>query len=81
MGQLIIEVPQNINLRFSIKSAEIADQILRLARRPKKLETIKLDLPDLEDVDENEVLGIWSDREETAVEIARKVRENNRRIT
>ncbi len=81
MGQLIIEVPLNINLRLSIKSVEIANEILRLAKKPKKLETIKLDLPDLEDVDENEALGIWSDREEAADEIARKVREKNRRVT
>ena len=81
MGQLIIEVPQNINLRLSIKSVEIANEILRLARKPKKLETIKLSLPDLEDIDENEALGIWSDREEVADEIAREVRESNRRVT
>ncbi len=114
MGQLVIEVPQNINLKVRVKSAEIVDEILRLVKSPKrKLETIALDLSyDLEDIDENEVLGIWSDRkesgempaiipprrnslkedlaavvgiwadrEESAEEIARKVREANRRIT
>ncbi len=84
MGQLVIEVPQNINLKFSVKSAEIADEILRLVKNPKKkLQTITLDLPydDLDEIDENEVLGIWSDREEEADEIARRVREQNRRTT
>jgi len=114
MGQLVIKVPQNINLKISVKSAEIVDEILRLVKSPKKkLETITLDLPyDLEDVDENDaigiwtdreksgkmpavipprrnslkedgdaVLGIWADNEEEADEIARKVREANRRRT
>lgn len=81
MGQLIIEVPQNINIRLSIKSVAIADEILRLARKPKRFETLTLDLPDLEDVDADDALGIWSDREETADEIARKIREDNRRVT
>ncbi len=114
MGQLVIEVPQNINLKVSVKSVEIVDEILRLVKSPKrKLETITLDSPyDLEDIDENEangiwadrgesgklpaiipprrnslkedgdaVLGIWADNEEEADEIARKVREVNRKIT
>ena len=114
MGQLVIEVPQNINLKVSVKSAEIVDEILRLVKSPKKkLETITLDLPyDLEDVNENDaiviwadreesdkipaiipprrnslkedgdaVFGIWADNEEEADEIARKVREANRRTT
>ena len=114
MGQLVIEVPQNINLKVSVNSVEIVDEILRLVKKPKKtLETITLDLPyDLEDIDENEVLGIWSDREEfgetpaiipprrnslkedgdkvlgiwadreeSAEEIARKIREQNRKVT
>ena len=76
MGQLLIEVPQDINLKFTVKSAEIADEILRLVKNPKKkLETITLDLPyDLDDINANEAVGIWADREESAEEIARKIR-------
>ena len=114
MGQLVIEVPQNINLKVSVKSAEIVDEILRLVKSPKKkMNTLTLDLPyDLDDIDENEavgiwagreesgeipaiilprrnslkedgdkVLGIWADREDSAEEIARKIREQNRKIT
>jgi hypothetical protein len=83
MGQVTIEVPQNINIKVSVKSAEIVDEILRLVKNPKKkLETITLDLPyDLDDVDENDAIGIWADREESAEEIARKIREANRKIT
>ena len=60
MGQLVIEVPQNINLKVSAKSAEIVDEILRLVKSPKKkLATITSDLPyDLEDIDEYEAVGI-----------------------
>ncbi len=67
MGQLVIEVPQNINLKVSVKSAEIVDEILRLVKNPKKKpETITLNLPyDLEDIDENEAVGIRADREES----------------
>ncbi len=83
MGQLLIEIPQNINLKFSVKSAEIAEEILQIVKRPKKkLQTITLNLPyDLEDVDENEAVGIWADRKESAEEIARKIREANRKVT
>jgi hypothetical protein len=35
----------------------------------------------LDDVDENDAIGIWADREESAEEIARKIREANRKIT
>lgn len=67
MGQLVIEVPQNINLRINVKSAEIVDEILELVKKPrKKIETMTLDLPyDLDDVDENDAIGIWADREES----------------
>ncbi len=78
MGQLVIEVPQNINLKFSVKSAEIADEILRLVKKPKELKTIQLNYPyDMDDVDANEALGIWADRRETADEIARTIRDKN----
>lgn len=78
MGQLVIEVPQNINLKFSVQSVEVADEILRLVKKPKKLETIRLEYPyDLDDVDGGEAVGIWADREETADEIARAIRDKN----
>ena len=107
MGQLVIEVPQNINLKVCVKSAEIVDEILRLVKSLKrKLETIALDLADnadeneasviwadLEDSDEMPVVipprrnnlkedlaavvGIWADREESAEEIAHRIRDKN----
>ncbi|MGI8542475.1 MAG: hypothetical protein ACR2MD_03250 [Aridibacter sp.] len=107
MGQVIIDVPQNVNIKTTIESVEVADEILEIigkksnlpddfekktksdnkngefGKAKKNLETIILDLPydDLDKIDENEVLGIWADNVEEADEIARKVREQNRRTT
>ncbi|MBA3600746.1 MAG: hypothetical protein H0W45_05805 [Acidobacteria bacterium] len=78
MGQLVIEVPQNINLTFSVESVEVADEILRLVKKPKELKTFQLNYPyDMDDVDASEALGIWADRKETADEIARAIRDKN----
>jgi len=66
MGQVTIEIPQNVNLRFTVQSEEVADEILRLVKKPQKMQTITLDLPyNLEDIDENEAVGILADREES----------------
>ncbi len=97
MGQVIIDVPQNINFRTTIESVEVADEILEIIEKRKKtetkktkiskpkkiLQTVSLILPydDLDEIDENEAVGIWADREESADEIARRIRENNRKIT
>ncbi|MBA2607107.1 MAG: hypothetical protein M3521_03370 [Acidobacteriota bacterium] len=78
MGELIIEVPQNINLKFSVKSAEVVDEILRLVKKPRELKTIQVNYPyDMDEVDASEALGIWADRRETADEIARTIRDKN----
>ena len=78
MGQVVIEVPQNVNLRFTVKSVEVADEILRLVKSPKIIQTIKPNLPaDLDDIDGSKAVGIWADREDSADEIARKIRDRN----
>ncbi len=69
MGQVVIEVPQNINLKVSVKSAEIVDEILRLVKSPKKkLETIALDLPD-EEYDSKQIWADYEDSDEMPVVI------------
>ena len=83
MGQLVIEVPQNINRSYRINSEERGAKILReledltedSARIPAIIPPSRHSLEE----DGNAVLGIWSDREETADEIARRVREQNRK--
>ncbi len=107
MGQVIIDVPQNVNIKTTIESVEVADEILEIIERRKKLETIKPNITnEFEDVESFEkktksektpailpprrnnliedgdaVLGIWSDDERMADEIARKIREKNRKVT
>lgn len=98
MGQVTIEIPQNVNLSYQIDDSKFGEQLLQDLEefekkvksdngnngKPKKrLKTIKLVLPydDLDEIDENEAVGIWADREESADEIARRIRENNRRTT
>ncbi len=98
MGQVTIEIPQNVNLSYQIDDSEFGKQLLQdleefkkkaksddgnngeIGKPKKKLETIKLVLPydDLDEIDENEVLGIWADNVEESDEIARRVREQNR---
>ncbi len=98
MGQVIIDVPQNVNIKTTIESVEVADEILEIiGRRTKsdlfdeftdengfekksKSEKTPAILPPRRDSlkkDLEAVVGIWSDREESADEIARKIRDKN----
>jgi hypothetical protein len=87
MGQLVIEVPQNVNRSFRVDDSEFSEQLLQdLEDFEKKAKTEKVPaiIPPRrhslkEDLDA--VIGIWSDREESAEEIAQKIREANRKVT
>lgn len=102
MGQVIIDVPQNVNIKTTIESVEVADEILEIIGRRTKSdlfdkftdengfeEKSKSDktpaiLPPRRNSlkeDGEAVLGIWSDKEETADEMAREIREKNRKVT
>lgn len=101
MGQVTIEIPQNVNRSFQINDFELGEQLLNnitefenkakagnghngeTVQPKKKMETVTLVLPydDLDEIDENEAVGIWANREESADEIARRIRENNRKTT
>ena len=71
-------MPQDINLKLSVESTAIADEILRLVKKPKILETIHLSYPyNMDDVNADEAVGIWADREAMAAEIARAIRGKN----
>jgi hypothetical protein len=86
MGQVILEIPQNINRTFRIesekKAADILEQLEESNERLKKFEklvasgAIKLPTSKFSDEDD-EVLGIWADRPESGQEIARKIRDRN----
>ena len=78
MGQLVIDIPQNINLKFNVESVITATEILKLARNPKHIKTIKPNVPnDLDDIDVSEVYNVWANRKESADEIAQTIRDKN----
>lgn len=78
MGQLVIEVPQNINRLFRIKDRKFTEKLLFELEQnevkksniiPPRRNSLKEDLAN--------AFGIWADREESAEEIARKIRDKN----
>lgn len=84
MGQVLIEIPQNVNRTYHVNDSVFSEQLLDdLEPYSKSDRTPNIIPPRRNDREEalKEVFGIWSDREESAQEIARKIRENNRRVT
>ena len=91
MGQIVLEIPQNINRTFRIESKEKAADILeqledqdeRRSKFEKAVASGAIKLPEHHNRREagDAVLGIWADREESGQEIARKIREGNRKVT
>lgn len=87
MGQLVIEVPQNVNRSYFIKDADFGERLLQdldemeLETKPAKISAIIPPRRNNLKEDGDAVLGIWSDSEAEADEIARKVRQQNRRVT
>lgn len=87
MGQLVIEVPQNVNRTYQIKDADFGERLLQdldemeLDTKPEKVPAIIPPRRNSLKEDGDAVLGIWSDSEEEADEIARKIRQANRRTT
>ncbi len=87
MGQLVIEVPQNVNRFYQVESVELGEELLQdLEEMERKMKSPKVPAiipPRRHSLKEDgdAVLGIWSDSEEEADEIARKVRQQNRRVT
>lgn len=87
MGQVTIKIPQNVNRTYRVDDSEFGEQLLQnLEGFEKKTKSEKLAniIPPRRNSlkeDGDAVLGIWADNEEEADEIARKVREANRKIT
>ena len=83
MGRVIIELPQDINRFYQIESVELGEEVLQ------DLEAMKLEVksPKVPAIipprrnslkeDGDVVLGIWADREESAEEISRRIRDRN----
>ncbi len=83
MGQLVIEVPQNINRSYQIKDADFGERLLQdleemeIEVKPDKTPAIIPPSRNSLKEDGDAVLGIWADREESAEEIARRIRDRN----
>ena len=75
MGEVVIELPFEMNRRFRIMNAEAAAEVL------EQLEELEKKSPDStrQDVTDDEVLSVWADRTEPPDEIARQLRQGNRR--
>ena len=65
MGQITIEIPQSVNRTYRIVSEDSAKKVLSNLELLVKKEN---------DIDDNEILGLWSDREESVEEIAKDLR-------
>ena len=87
MGQVVLEIPQNINRTFRIESEERAAEILaqledsneKLSKIEKAIASGAIELPKRKRTKKisDDVLGIWADRPESGQEIARKIRDRN----
>jgi hypothetical protein len=78
MGQLVIEIPQNIVRSFRIKDNEFSEKLL-LDLENKSVKKSNIIPPRRNSLKEDgdAVLGIWADRKESGEEIARAIRDKN----
>lgn len=65
MGQITIEIPQKINRTYRLISENSAKKILSSLDQMVKQEN---------SIEDDEILGLWADREESVEEIARELR-------
>ena len=52
-----------------------------LDEQPKVSSDLNVEMPTNESVSDEEVLGVWANRKESAQEIAQTIRQNNRKTT
>lgn len=65
MGVITIEIPQEINKKYRIVSENSAKEVLT------KLEII---VKKENEIDDDDILGLWSDRKDSEEEIAENLR-------
>ncbi len=65
MGQITIEIPQRVTKNYRIVSENSAKKVLSNLERLVKTEN---------DIGDDEILGLWSDRKESVEEIAKQLR-------
>lgn len=84
MGQVVIEIPENIFAAFRVDDSKVSKKLLDELKPYSKDKVRKDVIPPRRNrlrEDGDAVFGIWADREDSAQEIARKIREKNRRVT
>ena len=83
MGQVTIEIPQNVNRTYQVDDSEFGEQLLQnledFQKKTKSGKFANIIPPRRNSLKEDlaNALGIWADREESAEEIARKIRDKN----
>ena len=83
MGQITIEIPQNINRNYQVNDSAFGKQLLQdledFEKNVKSEKTRVIIPPRRNNLKEDlaEAVGIWADREESADEIARAIRDKN----
>ena len=75
MGEVVIELPFELKRRFRITDPKAAADVIE---KLEKLEDRTVN-PAPEAITDDEVLGVWANRQETPDEIARQLRQGNRR--
>ena len=65
MGQITIEIPQSVNQNYRLVSEKSAKKVLSNLEHLVKAEN---------DIADDEILGLWSDRNESVGEIAEQLR-------
>jgi hypothetical protein len=65
MGQITIEIPQSVNRTYRVVSETSAKRILSHLDKMVKQEN---------SVEDDEILGLWANREESVEEISQKLR-------
>jgi len=68
MGQITIEIPQRVTKNYRIVSENSAKKVLSNLERLVKKEN---------SVEDDKILGLWADREESAEGIARELRKKS----
>lgn len=77
--EAVVDEKGKINLLTEIRLKESRRALVTiLDEKPKVSPETNVEMPTNEAVSDEEVLGIWANREDSAQEIARKIREENR---
>lgn len=95
MGKVVLEIPQDIEVVFHFQNAKLAQEVVAYIKERVAAERVHQEIGLVNEKtpgivpprrnslreDGDKVLGIWADRPESGQEIARQIRERNRKVT